>query len=334
MPSLGIAIVGLHMGYSHFQAIQDNPNLRLVGLCDIDNETLDRIAAEWEVSLATINYEDILSADEVDIVSIATPDPFHEPQTIAALEAGKHVLVEKPMARTVEECENMVAAARKADRKLMVGQVCRFYTFFEQAKQWAEDGTLGEIYFVETTYIHNYEQIPGTGGWRFDPEKRHPLIGAGCHAIDLARWMGGDAEEVSAYGNHFNLPQQQWEDHIIINVKFQAGAVGRIMVSTGCQRPYNIDLELWGTQGTLAGDNTSPEAKLCLRAVDRHTWMQLPKPSMVKAIAAEIAHFVDCILQDRTPLIDGVDGAKTVATAWAAIKSMRTGRPVKVRNDF
>ncbi len=334
MSKLGIGVIGLRMGYGYFQAVRDNPNLRLVGLCDIDQRTVDRAATEWDVPVVSTNYEDIVGCDEVDIVSIATPDPFHEPQTIAALEASKHVLVEKPMARTVAECENMIAAARQAERKLMVGQICRFYSFFEQAKRWSEDGTLGDIYFVETSYIHNYEQIGGIGGWRFDPDKRHPLVGGGCHAIDLARWMAGDVAEVSAYGNHFNIPQQQWEDHIIMNVKFYSGAVGRIMNSSGCQRPYNIDLQLWGTKGTLAADNTSPQARLCLRQVDSHRWMQLPKPSMEKAIAAEIDHFVDCIINDHVPLIDGVDGAKTVATAWAAIESMRTGQPVKVRNEF
>ncbi len=147
MSELGIAVVGLGMGYSHFQAVRDNPNLRLVGLCDIDKHTLHQVAEDWDVPLVTTDYEDIVQSDQVDIVCIATPDPFHEPQTIAALEAGKHVLLEKPMGRTVEECENMIAAARQANRKLMVGQICRFYSFFEQAKHWTQDGTLGDIYF-------------------------------------------------------------------------------------------------------------------------------------------------------------------------------------------
>ncbi|MBC7289600.1 MAG: hypothetical protein H5T86_16485 [Armatimonadetes bacterium] len=121
---------------------------------------------------------------------------------------------------------------------------------------------------------------------------------------------------------------------ITINVKFKSGAIGRILNSSGCQRPYNIDLQIWGTKGTLVGDNTSDTALLCLRQVDRKRWMTIPKPPMAKAVASEMAHFIDCVVNDKQPLIDGVDGAKTVALAWAAIESMATGQPVKCRNEF
>lgn len=334
MDQLGIAVIGLHMGYGHFQQANSHPGARLVAVCDINPAEVERVQAEFPVPLATTDYREVLACPDVHIVSIATPDHYHLEQTVAAFEAGKHVLVEKPMARTVDECEQMVNAARKYNKKLMVAHVCRFYSFFQQCKQWTTDGTLGEIYHVETSYIHNYEEIPGHDGWRFDPEKRHFLIGGGCHAIDLARWLCGDVDEVSCYSNHYGIPVQQYDDHWIINCKFKSGAVGRILASDGCQRPYNIDCQVWGTLGTVEGDNTSDTFKLCLRHVDRNRWLTVPKETMAKAIANEIGHFVDCVINDTTPLIDGVDGAKTVATGWAAIESSRTGLPVKVRNEF
>ncbi len=331
---LGVAVIGLRMGRSHFLAAIEHPQAELIAVCDTDEETVKRTQEQYNVPIATTNWEELVDRDDIQIASVCTPDHFHCEMTVAFLDAGKHVIVEKPMARTVEECEQMIAAARRNNLKLMVAQVCRFYSFFQTAKRWSEDGTLGEVYYVETSYLHNYEDIPGVGEWRWDPEKRHPLVGGGCHAIDLARWIAGDAEEVHAYGNHYNIPQQKWEDMITINVKFKSGAIGRILNSSGCQRPYNIDLQIWGTKGTLIGDNTSDTALLSLRQVDRKRWLTLPKPPMAKAVASELAHFIDCVVNDKQPLIDGVDGAKTVALAWAAIESIQTGQPVKCRNEF
>lgn len=334
MDTLGIGVIGLKMGYGHFQNARSLPGASLVAVCDLDESLVEKTRREFDVPFATTEFEEVIARDDVHIVSITTPDYLHHPQTLAALEAGKHVLVEKPMALNVQECEDMVNKAREKDLKLMVAHVCRFYAFFQQVKTWSEDGTLGAPYYVETSYIHNYEDIPGYDGWRWDPEKRHPFVGGACHAVDLARWLGGDAEEVHAYGNHLNIPQQQWEDHIIANVKFEGGAIGRIMNSSGCPRPYNIECEVWGTNGTIMGDNTRDTALLALRQTGYKQWLTYPKPTMAKAVASEIAHFVDCVRNDKTPLIDGVDGAKTIATCWAVIDSIATGEPQRVRNEF
>ncbi|MEN6545973.1 MAG: Gfo/Idh/MocA family oxidoreductase, partial [Armatimonadia bacterium] len=120
---LGIAVIGLHMGYGHFKQANEHPKAQLVGVCDTNQAEVDKVTAEFPVKIATTNFEDILKSPDVDIVSITTPDHYHLEQTLAAFEAGKHVLVEKPMARTVDECAQMVAAARKANKKLMVAHV-------------------------------------------------------------------------------------------------------------------------------------------------------------------------------------------------------------------
>ena len=335
MAKLGIGIVGLRMGYGHFLQCKDLPHATLAGVCDLDSDLVEKPKKEFEVPVATTAFDELVASDKVDIGNISTPDYLHCEQTLKALEAGKHVLVEKPMACTIEECQQMVDAARKNDRKLMVAQVCRFHGFFEEVHNWATDGTFGDIYFIETSYLHNYEKIPGFDGWRYDPEKRHVLVGGGCHAIDLVRWFGGDVISVSALSNHFNIPVQQIDDMWILNLQFANDVIGRVTVSAGCQRPYNIDLKVWGPEGTFEGDNTNPTAKMSLRQVSYNRWLDLPAERFTKALAAEMTHFVDCIVNDETPLIDGVDGAKTVATAWAAIESSRNGGAVvEVQNEF
>ncbi|MFO7946941.1 MAG: Gfo/Idh/MocA family oxidoreductase, partial [Armatimonadota bacterium] len=332
---LGIGIVGLRMGYGHFRQCKNLDNADLVGVCDLNEDLVEQVRGEFDVPVASTDYEDLLASDDIDIISVTTPDYLHREQTIAAFEAGKHVIVEKPMARTVEECEKMVQAAREYDKKLMVAQVVRFSQFPRDVRQWVDEGTLGDIYYLETSYIHNYEKIGGFNGWRFDPEKRHILIGGGCHAIDLIRWFGGDALEVSAYSNHFNIPQQEVDDMWVLNIQFPNEVIGHVTVSSGCQRPYGLDLKVWGTEGTVEGQRTDTTARMALRDVGYNRWMEFDKETAGKAIAGELQHFVNCVVNDETPLIDGVDGAKTVATAWAAIESSKNnGAPVKVRNDF
>ena len=333
---LGIGIIGLRMGYSHFVSVRDNPRARLAGVCDLDQETVDRVAADFEVSVASTDYEDVLASDEVDVVSICTPDHFHAEYTIKALEAGKHVLVEKPMARDVAECEDMIAKVRETGKSLMVGQVCRFYPFFEQIKGMVEDGVLGEVFHIDSTYIHNMEGTGGVGNWRCDPAIRHPFVGGGCHPIDLVRHICGDVVEVHAYGNHYNIPERQTEDHINANLKFASGAVGRVMVSVGCTRPYAIRCHVWGTKGTVEGDNVEDTAQFTLRSFSdwKQKMIAIPTHKGAKPVAGELDHFITCVLEGRRPLIDEVEGARTVATCRAAVESMASGEPVKVKNEF
>ncbi len=331
---LGVGFIGLHMGGGQLRQVATMPNARVAAICDLNEDLLRSLQQEFNVPLATTNYEELCASPDVDIVSVATPDYLHLEQAVCAFEHGKHVMVEKPMARTVEECQAMIDAWRKAGTKAMTAHVARFYQFFQKIKQWCSDGTLGDPYYVYTSYIHNYEQIPGFDGWRFDPEKRHMLIGGGCHAIDLARWIGGEVAEVSCYANHFNIPVLKTDDHFCVNLKFQNGMVGHVTGSFGCAHPYNIDLHVWGTQGTVIATNTTDTAQLCLRSIDRHKWMTVPAAREGKGLAAEFAVLIDAIRNDTEIDSDLVSGARTVAVGWAAIESANEGRPVKPKLDF
>ena len=112
---LGIGIIGLRMGYAQFTQLKDMPDVDLVAVCDLDETVVRRAERDFEVPLATTEYREVVEHPDVDIVSVATPDYLHVEQSVAALENGKQVMVEKPMARTVEECEAMIAAGREAD---------------------------------------------------------------------------------------------------------------------------------------------------------------------------------------------------------------------------
>ncbi|MDA0745544.1 MAG: Gfo/Idh/MocA family oxidoreductase [bacterium] len=331
---LGIGFIGLRMGGGQLRQVAGMKDARIAGICDLDEAVVANLQREFNVPLATTDYRELVAHPEVDIVSVATPDYLHLEQTLAAFENGKHVMVEKPMGRTVEECAQMVAAQRAAGTQMMVAHVARFYNFFRQVKRWCGDGTLGDPYHIYTSYIHNYEQIPGFDGWRFDPEKRHQLIGGGCHGLDLARWVGGEVAEVHCYANHMNIPVLKTDDHFNINLKFVSGAVGHVTASFGCQRPYSIDLQVWGTKGTVVANNVDDVAQVCLRQTDRNKWMEFPAGRETKGLATEFQEFIHAIQAGKTPESDGVSGARTVALGWAAIESAKEGRSVVPRTEF
>jgi hypothetical protein len=178
------------------------------------------------------------------------------------LEAGKHVLCEKPLALTKEDITEMVRAARKSNCIFMVGQICRFTPAFAKTKELIDNGTLGELYFVESEYAHDYMNIVSNKqNWRAD-NARHGVIGGGCHAVDLLRWLAGDPEEIFAYGTHKLLPTVSYDDSTIAIMKFPNNVAGKVYVSTGCKRDYTMRTVIYGTKGTIICDNTSPTMQL------------------------------------------------------------------------
>lgn len=329
---LRAAVIGLMMGEVHCQGYQGNANCELTAICDPDEKTLAERAKKYNPQIATTNWREIIDNPDIDIVSVASPDYFHAEQSIAALKAGKHVICEKPMTLSIEESKAIVAEVEKSNAKFMIGQVCRFAPGFALAKKLISDGMIGDLYFVESEYAHNYGVAPGVGNWRVDA-RREPMIGGGCHAVDLLRWIAGDAISVSAFSNHKCLTDWPVNDCTIAIITFPNNVIGKVMCSIGCTRPYTMRSVFYGTQGTIICDNTSAEIKVCSKKLmqGKLDWATLPVSISSHNIAGEIDEFVDCILNDKPVLTNVHEGAKTVATAMAAVESAKLGgQPINV----
>jgi len=224
-----------------------------------------------------------------------------------------------------------VRAVKRTGRKFMVGQVCRYAPGFVLAKRMVDRGDIGELYYVESEYAHSYKQALGVGGWRKDA-RREPFVGGGCHAVDLLRWIAGDALEVTAYANHKCLTDWPVNDCTVAIYKFNRDVIGKVMVSIGCTRPYTMRSVFYGTEGTIICDNTSPEIQLCSTGnlSGGPAFAKFPVNIASHNVSAEIDEFLDCILNDKPVAADEREGAKTVATCLAAVESARTGNPVKI----
>lgn len=332
---IGVTVIGLRMGKAHLDAYSQNPHCRIIGVCDPDPRRLEEVRTQYQAPMAVTDYRHLLDAPEIRVVSVASPDFFHAEQCVAALRSGKDVLCEKPMTTTVQEAQAVMQAVQETGKRFMVGQVCRYAPGFKLAKSMMERGEIGELYLVESEYAHNYVHARGVGDWRVDA-RREPFLGGGCHAVDLLRWVAGDAEEAFAYANHRCLMDWPVNDCTMALFKFRDGVIGKAMASIGCTRPYTMRSVFWGTQGTIICDNTSSQIQLCNRKTfaGNPEFASFPVDLASHNVGAEIAEFIDCLLGGKPITTDEVQGAKTVATALAAVRSAKEGRPIRISELF
>lgn len=337
------------MATGHMKGVINNPRAKLVAVCDIDFEKAKKVAAERGVEKVYADYRELLEQPEIDAVIIVTPDQLHREMAVAALEAGKHVLCEKPLALTREDCKAIADAVKKSDKKFMVGQICRFTPGFVAAKNFIDAGEIGELMFVESEYAHDYENILKPGVWRYDP-LRNGVVGGGCHAVDLLRWIvGDDPVEIKAYSTKKIFKDLPYDDTHIAIMQFPNNVIGKVFVSISCKRNYTMRSVFYGTKGTIICDNTSGEI-----SVFRDTFPGLSEggkifeknalnctvPVQYKVnianhnAVAEFEEFCRIVLDDLPVKTTVYEGAKTIAACHAIVEAAETGKTVVPDYNF
>lgn len=326
---LKVANIGLKFGMSHVEGAM-SCGAEITAICDSNEENLRFAGERYGISedKRYTDYMDIVKNPDIQVATVAVPDQQHVKLSCDLLRAGKHVLCEKPLALTREDLCEIVRVADESQAKFMVGQICRFTPAFEKAKQIITSGQIGDVYFAESEYAHDYMKL--VDNWRSDP-LRHGVIGGGCHAVDLLRWLVGDPEEVFAYGTHKLLPTVAYDDATVAVMKFGENVMGKVFVSTGCKRDYTMRTVIYGTKGTIICDNTSPTITLFL--TDEEGVVQPAQTIEVEVnnhnAGKEFEVFADAILNDTPIVTDAREGAKTVAVCLAIVESSQTGKPVK-----
>jgi predicted dehydrogenase len=341
-----IGIIGAgSMPRAHVYALRSIEGVEVTAICDPDPAQLEA-AEPLGIPFGATDHHEVTARDDVDAVIVGSPDFFHAEQAVDALNAGKHVLCEKPMVTSIEECRQVVAAADASGKVFMIGQVCRFSPGFITGKQFVDEGQIGELFLVESEYAHDYTHIHGHGGWRIDPKRpREPFLGGACHAVDLIRWVGGQPTEAFAYSNRLALRDWPVDDCTVAVFRFESGVVGKVVCSVGCKRDYTMRSVFWGTKGTVICDNTSthmtvyldkmPQLDLPAGVVsDYHDAIVIPVGTQVKMTEMEDRAFVSVCLGDAPLALDAREGSRTVAACLAAIESAKTGQPVPVVSDF
>ena len=261
---IGIGVIGCGKitATRHVPEYAKNSDCRLVGYFDFVKERAEALAAEYGGTVFS-SVEELLACDEIGAVSVCTANATHAEITIAALAHGKHVLCEKPMATTLEECRAMVSAATAADRRLMVAQNQRLAPVHTRARALIAEGAIGTPLSVKTCFGHsgpdNWSVDPGTGNWFFDRAKSAfgAMADLGVHKIDLVRYLlDDDMQSVTAMlavldkkdsaGNPVSV-----EDHAAAIYRMARGAIVTMTASWTYYGEEDNDTAVYGTKGIL-----------------------------------------------------------------------------------
>ena len=274
----------------------------------------------------------MLRRDEVDIVVICTPHYSHTTYAVAAAEAGKHVIVEKPIALSLEDVQKQLKAVRKANVKSLVGFVLHWNPLLMTIDRLIEEGVFGDIFMVEVDYMHRIWLTTEEKWYASREQSGTAILTGGCHAIDALRWFSrSEVEQVCAYQVKTDNPIE-YPGTISVNVTFENGKIGRSTTSFDAKMPYRFNIGIYGTEGTLRnGELFAPKL-----FPGQNDFLTIPCILPDSADVAhhpfegEVSHFLNCIIEDKTPFPDLEDAAHTHAVCFAADLSAESGKPVTI----
>ena len=338
MTTLRLGLAGLGHGDTLLKATEPENEvpIRVTALCDVNEELLETKAREHGIEAVTTDFDELAARDDVDIIGIYTPGPLHERQILTALDNGKHVMVTKSMVYTMQEAESVVEAVDRTGQVLLVTQSLRGRLDFMDAKRACDAGEIGELFMAESHYVHDLRPVYERTPWR-TTMPQDLILGGACHPIDLLRWFMGDIDEVHCVGLRSGIaPDYPQEDSFFINVKFASGKIGRVANLLGLVEPTGEkmnSLTVYGSKGTIRDNVKTMDAEGELPERSYHTHLP-PHGGHYGEMVVMMRHMADCIQNGTKPWVGAREGARVVATGLACWESLRTGKPVKVRNEF
>lgn len=363
----GVIGAGSVSDYVHFPSIKSLPDAELVAICDANAGRAREAAAKWNAKNWYANYEDMFKKErgKLDAVIVASPNAYHRDQTIAAADAGVHVIVEKPLACTNTEAWEMVDACKRAKVRLMVGCNYRFWIPNEMAKDLIDKEIIGKPIMGRSALHEGWNLYPETvaySRYRFDPKEAGAgaLFDLGSHKVDLLMWfLGSRPKKVTGIARRLGTPESRTplDDAVTMLIEYENGALAAVTLDRFSPAVTEVN-EVYGTEGTIC---TSTESGGPFRSVPLavythkdYTWESCPedlkkyrwpvffwaedminKPMPKRWISITpprewsytrmVNHFMDCLRHDKEPRVRGEDGAWAMEVLCGVFESMRTG---------
>lgn len=344
MSKIRVAVIGCGSIAKHRHVLEyhAHTSVEIVAVCDIVKERAEDLATKYQAQAYT-NYEQLLDEVEVDAVSVCLPNYLHAPVSIAALDAGCHVLCEKPMATTYEEAQNMIIAAERNDKKLMIAHNQRFVNSHQRAKELITSGSLGKIYSFRTTFGHGGPEgwsADGKSSWFFNKEQA--FIGAmgdlGVHKADLIRYLlGEEFTEVSSMVTTNAKDYSTVDDNAVCILKSQSGIIGTLSASWAYKSGEDNSTVIYGENGVLQLED-DPNYSLIVNYKDGATVKyELGKIQSNdgggQTTTHVIDHFIESIETGKEPAITGEEGLRSLNIILAALESSETGEHVTIKHE-
>jgi len=346
---MNVAVFGVgEIGLDHIASFQKHPAARVVALADTSEERARAAADQFGVAHVATDYRELLRRPEIDIVSIALPTWLHAPASLDALRAGKHVMLDKPMATNARDAARIMAQARRRQLHLMVGQNQRFTPAAQAVRQLVADGRLGDVYHARAVWQRR-SGIPRIGSW-FTQQR---FAGGGCtydigvHVLDLALHLIDDFEPAAVSGQTFakfgprGLGDGTWgkseidparpfdvDDFCVALLKLKSGRTVQLEVSwaAAMEQPDINGVQLFGTEG---GASTNP---LRFYRAGQAGYEVIQVPGRTDLVPENrMAHFVDVVLGRAKPYVLPAQSLVVQKILDGIYRSARTGREVRLR---
>lgn len=356
MKKLRTGIIGCgKVGSFHAQAYAQLPGSQFTAVCDANRDRAEAFAAQWGVRAYT-DVEQMCREAQLDVVSVCTPHPLHANPAVAAASCGCHVLVEKPLASTLADCDAIIEAGERSHVTIGTMVQRRFYRPCMRIRQAIDDGKLGKPVLGMVTMLgwrdeDYYRSDPWRGSW--EGEGGGVLVNQAPHQLDLLLWYMGEVDEVYGVWKNLNHPYIEVEDTAAAVVKFKNGGVGSIVVSNSQNPALYGKVHIFGDNGAAAGVQTDGgamfiagmssiteppvndlwtvpgEEQLLPRWQEEDRAFFNSVDSMHHYHTQQIQDFLDAVAQGRRPLVDAAEGRRTVELFTAIYRSTRDNAVVK-----
>jgi predicted dehydrogenase len=306
---------------------------KVVALVSGHPDKANKLALRYGVNSQNIynyeNYDSIKDNPEVDVIYIVLPNGMHAEYTVRGHQAGKHVLTEKPMANTPAECQQMIDAAKKADRKLMVAYRCRYEPYNREAIRIARSGEMGptQMIFADAGFAAGDPKQ-----WRLNKKMAGggSMMDIGIYALNASRYLSGEEPtEVNAmiYTTPNDPRFKEVEEHVTFQLRFPSGILANCSSSYGYF--HQSHFRVLGTDARLEMDPATWYSGLRLW-IERGNEIDQKDLPVVDHFTAEMDHMSDCVMQNRQPLTPGEEGLRDISLIQAVYESARSGKTVKV----